>query len=88
MKTDAIDKEIKKITARTGRGLSMSSLNDSTWVIRRYPRPVLIIEIVIFPRKKIRDPIPFVMKKVAAFFKANTKAAIAAEQKDSPVSAI
>jgi len=48
---------------------------------------VLIIEIVILPKKKIKDPIPFVIKKVAAFFKASTKAAIAEVQKDSPVRA-
>lgn len=48
---------------------------------------MLIIEIVILPKKKIKDPMPLVMKKVAAFFKANTKAAIAEVQNDSPVRA-
>ena len=48
---------------------------------------VLVIEIVILPRKKINDPTPLVIVKVAAFFKARTKAAIADEQKLSPVKA-
>lgn len=88
MKTEDMEREIKKITAKTGIGLSISSLNDSIFVIRMYPSPVLMIEIVILPKKKIREPIPFVMKKVAAFFNANTKAAIADVQNDSPVKAI
>lgn len=87
MNTLAIINDIKKIIAKIGIGLSMSSLKDSTWVIKRYPMAVLTIEIVIFPRKKIRDPIPFMMTKVLMFFNARTKAAIAEVQKLSPVKA-
>ena len=46
------------------------------------------IEIVIFPKKKIRPPIPLVIKNVAAFLRASTKAAMADAQNDSPVRAI
>jgi hypothetical protein len=88
MNTLDILKEIVKITTSTGNGLSMSSLKDSTFVIKMYPIKVFIIEIVILPRKKIKPPIPFVIVNVARFFKARTKAAIAEVQKLSPVRAI
>jgi hypothetical protein len=87
MKTLDILKEITKITTSTGSGLSMSSLKDSMFVIKRYPIKVFIIDIVIFPRKKINPPIPFVMVNVAKFFKARTKAAMAELQNLSPVRA-
>lgn len=45
------------------------------------------ILIVHFPRKKMKAPIPLVMKKEAAFLRARIKAYIAEVQKFSPVSA-
>jgi hypothetical protein len=88
MNTLAILKEMTKITTSTGSGLSISSLNDSIFVIKMYPIKVFNIEIVILPRKKIKPPIPFVIVKVARFFRARIKACIAEAQKFSPVRAI
>lgn len=87
MNTLAMLNEITKITTRTGNGLSMSSLKESIFVIKMYPIKVFTIEIVILPRKKIKEPIPLVMVNVAIFFNIRTNAAIAEAQKFSPVRA-
>lgn len=48
---------------------------------------VLTILMVILPRAYKKLPIPFVMKKEDAFFKASIKAYMAEMQKLSPVNA-
>lgn len=48
---------------------------------------VFPILIVILPRKKMKAPIPLVIKKEAVCFKARMKAYIADWQKVSPVKA-
>lgn len=52
------------------------------------PMNKFAVMIAPFPRRWIKLPIPFVRKKDFAFFKARTKAAMADEQKFSPVKAI
>ena len=68
-------------------GESVAPSSSIMYSTSTYPISVLMIEIVTLPRKQIKAPTPFVITNEAAFLRARAKAAIAEEQKLSPVSA-
>jgi hypothetical protein len=85
MKEDANLKLIKKMRTRNGTGWSMSSWKLGTYVITRYPIPVLDTLMKTLPRLWMSLPMPWVMKKLPEFFRARTHAYIADAQNVSPV---
>ena len=79
---------IRNTTAKITIGLSISSFKDASYVIKRYPKHVLAMQIANLPRNLIIPPIPFVIKNVPAFFRARINAFIAEGQKFWLVKAI
>ena len=75
------------MTANGAIGSSTLSLISLMFVSMMYPTKVFARAMVNFPRKQISVPIPLVTKKLPECLRARANAAIALEQKFSPVSA-